>query len=232
MTSGQERAPVAHPRRVRSFVRREGRLTTGQAQALSSLWPVYGFTTADAGDADRVFGRSAPLVLEIGLGNGDATLWRAERDPERNYLGVEVHRPGVGGLLHRAHQAGVANLRVACVDAVELVEALPRERLAACIIEFPDPWPKRRHHKRRLIQPDFVAVLAERLAYDGRLLLATDWAEYAEHMVAVCNAEPRLRNVADDGGFVPRPDSRPPTRFEQRGVRRGHAVHDLEYRRV
>lgn len=220
-------------RRVRSFVRREGRMTTAQADALERLWPAYGVEPSDAADIQSRFMRPAPLVVEIGFGGGEATLWRAQQDPGRNFLGIEVHRPGVGGLMLRANQAGLDNLRVACTDAVEFVEAMPTGTLDTAIIEFPDPWPKKRHHKRRLVQPAFIATLVERLVVDGSLLLATDWADYAEHMLEVLEAEPRLRNMAPNGaGFAPRSAWRPPTRFEERGLRRGHAVFDLVYRRV
>lgn len=220
-------------RRVRSFVRREGRMTTAQADALQRLWPEYGVEPTDAVDVQSRFARRAPLVLEIGFGSGEATLWRAQQDPGRNFLGIEVHRPGVGGLMLRAHQAGLDNLRVACTDAVEFVEAMPAQGLDTAIIEFPDPWPKKRHHKRRLVQPAFIAMLVERLAVGGSLMLATDWADYAEHMLEVLEAEPGLRNMAPDGhGFAPRSAWRPPTRFEARGLKRGHAVFDLVYRRV
>jgi len=220
-------------RRVRSFVRREGRMTTAQSDALEHLWSDYGVEPSDAADVQSRFARRAPLVVEIGFGSGEATLWRAQQDPGRNFLGIEVHRPGVGGLMLRANQAGLDNLRVACTDAVELIEAMPAGAIDTAIIEFPDPWPKKRHHKRRLVQPAFIAMLVERLPVDGSLLLATDWAEYAEHMLDVLEAEPSLRNVAPSGaGFAPRSAWRPPTRFEERGLRRGHAVFDLVYRRV
>ena len=154
-----EASAVLHPRRVRSFVLREGRITPAQAQALERLWPRYGIALEEAGDVQARFVRPAPLVLEIGFGNGEATLWRAQRDPERNYLGIEVHRPGVGRLMRRAEAEGVDNLRVSRCDGVEFLAAMPAQSIAACIIEFPDPWTKKRHHKRRLIRPDFLTLL-------------------------------------------------------------------------
>ncbi|WP_420428422.1 tRNA (guanosine(46)-N7)-methyltransferase TrmB [Algiphilus sp.] len=224
---------VAPLRRVRSFVRREGRMTPAQADALERLWPRYGVKLSDAGQVQARFVQPAPLTLEIGFGSGEATLWRAQQDPARNVLGIEVHRPGVGGLMLRAAQAGIDNLRVACTDAVEFIEAMPSASIETAIIEFPDPWPKKRHHKRRLVQPAFVATLVERIAPGGNLLLATDWADYAEHMLEVLEAVPALRNAAPAGrGYAPRSAMRPPTRFEERGLRRGHSVFDLAYRRV
>lgn len=220
-----------HPRRVRSFVLREGRITSAQAQALERLWPRYGVDLEAAGDVQARFDRLAPLVVEIGFGNGEATLWRAQRDPERNYLGIEVHRPGVGRLMRRAEAEEVDNLRVARCDAVDFIAAMPAASIDACIVEFPDPWTKKRHHKRRLIQPAFLELITAKLRSGGRLQLATDWAEYAEHMLAVCAAAPGLTNAAGDG-YAPRPETRPPTHFEARGLARGHEVFDLDFRRV
>jgi tRNA (guanine-N7-)-methyltransferase len=222
------------PRRIRSFVRREGRMTDAQKEAMERLWPRYGIAApAQPLDLAAVFGRAAPVVMEIGFGSGEYLLTRAGLEPGKNFLGVEVHRPGVGRVLHRADLAGQNNLRVACHDAVEVLrDGIPAGSLAELVIYFPDPWPKKRHQKRRLIQPEFVQLAATRLAAGGRLLLATDWANYAEQMLAVANAEPLLRNVSADGTYVPRPAARPTTRFEARGERLGHQVFDLEYERV
>lgn len=225
-------APVH--RRIRSFVRREGRLTDGQRDALDRLSARYA--------VDHVQGRidgtlfpalDAPLSLEIGFGAGDALLARAQARPHINHLGAEVHRPGVGRLLLRVEALGLDNVRVLSRDAVDVLrEQMAPATLDELIVEFPDPWHKTRHHKRRLIQPDFVRLACERLKPGGTLYLATDWAHYAEQMRQVCNAEPLLRNCAADGGFVARPPSRPITRFEARGERLGHAVFDLAYLRV
>lgn len=222
-------AAEPHRRKVRSFVRREGRITPGQARALSELWPRYGVDPpAGALDPVRVFGRDAPVVLEIGFGNGDHLLARAQAEPDRNFLGVEVHRPGVGRLLARAEGVGLANLRVACHDAVEVLrDWLTESCLSELLIYFPDPWPKKRHHKRRLVSPAFAPLAASRLAPGGHLRLATDWANYAEQMVAVLGAESSLR-----GGLVERPASRGVTKFETRGRKLGHEVFDLDYVRV
>jgi tRNA (guanine-N7-)-methyltransferase len=226
--------PPAHRRLVRSFVRREGRLTVAQSRALEVLWPRYGVEAPSAPlDLAQLFGRAAPVVFEIGFGMGDHLLSRITAEPERDFFGVEVHRPGVGRLLHLADAAGCGNLRVACHDAVEVLrDWLKPASLDEIVIQFPDPWHKKRHHKRRLIQPAFAALAASRLKPGGRLSLATDWAPYAEHMLSVLNAQAELRNEAADGGCVPRPPTRLRTRFEQRGERLGHAVFDLSYRRI
>lgn len=223
--------PKAGFRIVRSYVRREGRMTGAQKRALETLWPRYGVDGPF--DPRRAFGRDAPMVLEIGFGNGDHLLARAQAQPEKNFLGVEVHRPGVGRLLLRAEALGLTNLRVACDDAVEVLrDWLPEASLDEVMIYFPDPWPKKRHHKRRLIQPELAHRVASRLKPGGILRLATDWADYATHMLAVLNAETLLRNESPAGGFIPRPPDRPATKFEQRGERLGHPVRDLAFRRV
>lgn len=217
-------------REIKSFVRREGRMTDSQKESLERLWPRYGLDAPAPGqrlDLDAVYGRAAPKVFEIGFGAGDALLFRAERAPERDYLGVEVHRPGVGRVLNRADKAGLGNLRVACHDAVEVLrDWLAPESLDELILEFPDPWHKTRHHKRRIVQPAFASLVASRLKPGGLFRLATDWVPYAEHMREVLDAAPEF-----EGGPVPRPDSRPITRFEARGERLGHVVTDFCYRR-
>ncbi len=229
-----DEASVAPPRRIRSFVRREGRLTEGQRDALQRLAPQFSLDRLSGSlDLPDLFGRVAPVCFEIGFGSGTALLARAQAQAERNHLGIEVHRPGVGRVLIEIERLGLRNVRVMTRDAVEVLrEQIAPVALAELVIEFPDPWHKTRHHKRRLIQPDFVRLACSRLAPGGFLRLATDWAHYAEQMREVCNAEPQLQNVAADGGFVPRPDARPVTRFEARGERLGHAVFDLAYRRT
>ncbi|TXH04593.1 MAG: tRNA (guanosine(46)-N7)-methyltransferase TrmB [Nevskiaceae bacterium] len=225
---------LAHLRRIRSFVRREGRMTDGQKTALERLWPRYGLDAPAAPcDLAQVFGRSAPVVFEIGFGNGDHLLARAQSEPQHDFIGVEVHRPGVGRLLHNAEKAGLNNLRAACHDAVEVLEHwIVDGALHEAVIYFPDPWHKKRHNKRRLVQPAFVDLLARKIHSGGRLLLATDWAPYAAHMLEVLNAAPGFVNVASDGRYVPRHPTRPKTRFEARGERLGHEVFDLEFRRL
>lgn len=219
----------AQRRAIRSFVRREGRITPAQQDALERLWPRYGLEPAGRLlDPAEVFGRAAPLAVEIGFGSGDHLLASAQARPADNFLGIEVHRPGVGRVLQQAEKLGLDNLRVVCVDAVEtLRQSLPPGIVDEIVIFFPDPWPKKRHHKRRLVQPEFTRVLAQALRAGGRLRLATDWADYARHMLEVLSAEPLLA-----GGAIERPADRPLTRFESRGLRLGHAVADFEYRKV
>lgn len=218
-------------RTVRSFVIRRGRSTVAQERALNELWPKYGieFTPATL-DLATVFERSAPTMLEIGFGAGEALLTFAESHPEMNCLGIEVHPPGVGHLLLGIERAQLSNVRVIMHDAVEVLEQqIAPESIALAHIFFPDPWPKKRHHKRRLIQPPFVELLARVLEPNGTLRLATDWEHYALHMREVLDASPLFENLAGAQGFVPRPDDRPLTRFEKRGQRLGHEVWDLHY---
>jgi tRNA (guanine-N7-)-methyltransferase len=224
--------PKSH-RPIRSFVRREGRITPAQARALKELWPRYGVEAGDTPlDFTALFGRRAPVHVEIGFGNGAALAAMAAAHPQNNYLGIEVHRPGVGALLRRIEAEGLANVRVACTDAKEFLERqIPENSLSAVYVFFPDPWHKKRHHKRRLIQPEFVALLAQTLRPDGLLHLATDWEDYARHMLQALTADPGFENLSPDGAFVPRPAERPPTRFELRGQKLGHTVRDLIFRR-
>lgn len=223
----------AHPRSIRSFVTRAGRITAAQERALAELWPKYG-VAANSGPLElgRLFGRAAPCTLEIGFGNGENLSALARAHPERDYLGVEVHRPGVGRLLLALEQRALNNVRVICQDAVEVLERqIPPGALDEVLVLFPDPWPKKRHHKRRLIQAPFVTLLERALAPHGVLRLATDWQPYALEMLTVLGAAPRLRNLAPGAGFVPRPAERIPTRFELRGTRLGHEVWDLAFSR-
>ncbi len=222
-----------HPRSIRSFVVRTGRITPAQQRALAQLWPKYGVEFEPKPlDFDAVFGRRAPRVLEIGFGNGENLATLASKHPERDYLGVEVHTPGVGRLLLSVESLGLTNVRVICRDAVDVLEyQIPPDSLDEVLILFPDPWPKKRHHKRRLIQGPFVELLASRLAPAGVLRLATDWEPYAEQMLEVLRACPQLENLSEDGTFVPRPAERIPTRFEKRGERLGHRVWDLAFRK-
>ena len=217
-------------RSIRSFVRREGRLTPGQQRALERLWPRYGLATDGRPlDLDAVFGRQAPRHLEIGFGKGEALLDMAQAQPEADFIGIEVFRPGAGHLLRQLEARGLDNVRVMIADAVEVLrDQIPTRSLAAVYIFFADPWHKKRHHKRRLIQPAFVDLLAERMATDGRLYLATDWQDYAEHMLAVLSASPHFRNAAGSG-YAPRFALRPLTKFERRGQHLGHDVWDLQF---
>lgn len=223
-----------------SFVHQRNRLTEGQAQAWERLWPEYGADVADllSGalpyDPSAWFGRTVPLVLEIGSGTGESTAAQAAAAPDTDHLAVEVFEPGLAQLLMRIGEAGLTNLRLLRGDAVDLMgERVPPGSLAAIRIFFPDPWPKRRHHKRRLVQPEFAALAASRLAIGGLLHLATDWADYAAQMRAVGTAEPLLENVTDaPDGWTPRPPWRPVTKFERRARAEGREVRDLLFRRV
>jgi tRNA (guanine-N7-)-methyltransferase len=218
---------------VRSFVVRAGRMTVAQERAWHELWPRYGIETGGTPlDIAAIFGREAPRTLEIGFGNGESLVALAAAHPDRDYLGIEVHRPGVGHLMLRAEELALANVRAICRDAVEVLqECLAPGTLDEVLLYFPDPWPKKRHHKRRIVQPDFVALVASRLRPGGTLRMATDWEPYAAHMLEVASGCAALRNESPDGAFVPRPDSRPVTRFERRGHRLGHGVWDLAFRR-
>jgi tRNA (guanine-N7-)-methyltransferase len=221
-------------RSIRSFVVRAGRMTVAQERAWQELWPRYGVETgSDPLDLAGVFGRAAPCTLEIGFGNGESLVALAAAHPGRDFLGIEVHRPGVGHLMLRAEELKLGNLRAICRDAVEVLQqCIATGALDEVLLYFPDPWPKKRHHKRRILQPEFVALVADRLRTGGVLRMATDWQPYAEHMLEVASACALLRNESPDGGFVPRPDSRPVTRFERRGHRLGHGTWDLAFSRT
>ncbi len=221
-------------RHIRSFVRREGRFTPAQQRAFEQHWARFGMDPATpAPDWGQVFARSAPLVLEIGFGNGEQLLWAARNEPERNFIGIEVHRPGVGRLMNGLAENNVENVRLYNHDAVEILDrAFVPSALSEVRIYFPDPWPKKRQQKRRLIQAQFVSLLATRVTSGGRLHLATDWAEYAEHMLGVLDASPQWRNLAGKGNFSPQPSTRIQTHFERRGVRLGHGVWDLLHERI
>jgi tRNA (guanine-N7-)-methyltransferase len=221
-------------RKIRSFVKREGRLTKGQAAALERSWPTMGLTH-DQGllDLTAVFGRQAPTVLEIGFGMGKSLVAMAAAAPEKNFIGIEVHRPGVGACLMDAEEAGLTNLRVFEHDAVEVLEdCIADGSLSTVQVYFPDPWHKKRHHKRRLIQPEFVELLRRKLAIGGIIHLATDWENYAEHMLEVMNSAKQWRNLSETNTYIPRPSERPLTKFEKRGERLGHGVWDLKFERV
>jgi tRNA (guanine-N7-)-methyltransferase len=223
--------PASAPLRrgIRSFVVRAGRMTEAQTRALAELGPRWIVPYAEAAvDWSEVFGRDAPRVLEIGFGMGDATAEIAAAQPQTDFIGVEVHPPGIGALLQRIDAAALTNLRIIQHDAVPVLQhMIAPHSLAGLHIYFPDPWPKKRHHKRRLIQPEFVRLAASRLRHGGYLHCATDWQPYAEHMLEVLGAEPALRNTAAD--YAPRPPWRPVSKFERRGLRLGHGVWDLVF---
>lgn len=233
-SSNAASSPEPQHRTIRSFVIRGGRATVAQQRALDELWPRYGVEFApQAIDLEQMFARAAPRMLEIGFGAGEALLAFAQAHPELDCIGVEVHKPGVGHLLLGAEAAGLSNLRIICHDAVEVLQQqLAPGSIQLIHIFFPDPWPKKRHHKRRLIQPALVELLARVLAVNGTLRLATDWEPYAMHMREVIDASKSFVNESPETGFAARADERPVTRFERRGQRLGHGVWDLSYRRI
>lgn len=220
-------------RRIRSFVRRQGRLTKGQQQALDTLWPVMGVEyQPEPVDLPALFGREAPVTLEIGFGMGASLVTMAQNTPHQNFLGIEVHAPGVGACLAAAKEADVQNLRVMCHDAVEVLEKMiPDNSLRMVQLFFPDPWHKARHNKRRIVQVPFAELVMRKLKLGGVFHMATDWEAYAEHMLEVMNSIDGYRNQSEQQNYVPRPETRPLTKFEQRGQRLGHGVWDLMFER-
>jgi tRNA (guanine-N7-)-methyltransferase len=218
-------------RPVRSFVRREGRLTEGQQRALDELLPRCNAPAAGPIDPAAAFDRTAPTVLEIGFGNGESLAQMASARPDWNYLGVEVHRPGVGHLLLLLEREDIGNVRVVCDDAQTVLGRLPDGALHGLQLFFPDPWPKKRHHKRRLVQPEWAQAIRRRLAVGGFLHMATDWEDYAEHMRTVLDAAPGFR-AATPAETAARTADRPQTKFERRGRKRGHGVWDIVYIRI
>lgn len=220
---------IARP--IRSFVLRQGRVSSAQQRAYDTLMPRFGVTYRPAAlDLNQAFGRDASKILEIGFGMGETTARIAAAQPENDYLALEVHTPGVGALLKTLADQSIGNVRIIQHDAVEVVrEMLEPETLHGIHIFFPDPWPKKRHHKRRLVQPGFIALLASRLKSVATIHVATDWAEYAEQALGVLVAEPSLTNTVD--GYATRPASRPLTKFEERGLKLGHPVFDIIFRK-
>jgi tRNA (guanine-N7-)-methyltransferase len=227
-------AAGVYVRKIQSFVKREGRLTTGQAKSIDKYWPTMGLTHKDGmQDFSETFGRVAPVVLEIGFGMGKSLVEMAKNEPDKDFIGIEVHRPGVGACLGEAAEQGVDNLRVYEHDAVEiLADCIADGSLARMQLFFPDPWHKTRHHKRRIVQPEFVQKLRSKLAIGGVFHMATDWENYAEHMLEVMTHAEGYRNQSESNDYVPRPEQRPLTKFEQRGHRLGHGVWDLMFERV
>jgi tRNA (guanine-N7-)-methyltransferase len=219
--------------RIRSYVLRTGRMTPAQRRAYAEGWQRWGIEfDAKPLDLQALFGREGPCVLEIGFGMGQSLADMAQANSRANFIGIEVHRPGVGRLLHTIAERDIDNIRVYCHDAVDVLrECIADTSLDAVQIFFPDPWHKKRHNKRRLIQPGFVAQLARKLRPGGMLHLATDWDDYAQQMMVVLSATEGLSNTCGEGAFSPRPEQRPPTKFEQRGERLGHGVWDLVFLR-
>jgi len=220
-------------RPIRSYVLRQGRLTRGQERAFALFWPRLGLNYQPTPlDLHALFGNTHPVHLEIGFGNGESLAAMARDNPDNNYIGIEVHRPGVGHLLMKLEEYGCSNVRVCRHDAVEVLrDMIPVRSLAGVYLFFPDPWHKKRHHKRRIVQPEFLKLLARKLCPGGFLHAATDWEDYADHMLGTLKNSPDFGNTARQGDFVPRPDYRPLTKFEQRGLRLGHGVWDLIFER-
>lgn len=223
--------PEYKQKSIRSFVIRAGRMTDAQKKAFAAHWPSYGLSLFDGPlDTAKAFGRTAPVVLEIGFGMGDSLLQMASNEPDKDFIGIEVHPPGVGRLIYAAAEAGINNLRVYMADAKDVLEdCIADNSLDRLQIYFPDPWHKKKHNKRRIVQPEFVAALRPKLKTGGLLHLATDWENYAEQMQEVMDGAGGFANTGE--GFVPRPAFRPVTKFEKRGERLGHGVWDLLYRR-
>ncbi|MEE9254409.1 MAG: tRNA (guanosine(46)-N7)-methyltransferase TrmB [Pseudomonadales bacterium] len=220
-------------RSVRSYIRRQGRITRAQARAREQYWSEFGIELRSARlDVTQLFCRTAPLVVEIGFGMGRCLLELAERHPECNFIGIDVYRAGVGALLDGVHRKGLDNVRVFEADAIDVLEhGFRPATVAKLLVYFPDPWPKKRHHKRRLVKRSFLDLAASRLEPRGQLLIATDWAPYAVEMLDVLKAHPLFANAGGADGFAARPAQRPLTRFEERGIRLGHAVYDLVFER-
>lgn len=233
-TATDEKPDPSH-RPIRSFVLRQGRLTKGQQSAMDTYWSQFGVDESDEPlDFAALFGNDNPVTLEIGFGMGGSLAEMAKAAPERNFLGIEVHTPGVGHLLHLVGEYELQNVRVMNYDAAEIIrKRIPNGSLDCVQLYFPDPWHKKRHNKRRLLQTDFVTRMAELLHDGGTFHMATDWEDYALHMAEVMQAHPAFATTATDGtAFVPRPDFRPLTKFENRGLKLGHGVWDLIYRKV
>lgn len=222
-------------RRIKSFVLRQGRMSQSQQRAMDNNWPKFGLEVENGLlDLDQLFGQeNAPTIIEIGFGMGTSLAEMAEANPEQNYIGIEVHRPGVGALLKLVEEKGLTNVRVFNHDAIEVLEkCIPKESLTAVYLFFPDPWHKKRHNKRRIVQPEFAKTIASHLKLGGHFHMATDWEDYSEHMMEVMSAAPDFNNTQTGTEFTPRPDYRPLTKFEARGHRLGHGVWDLIFEKV
>lgn len=226
-----EKKQTIHLRSIRSFVRRQGRMSKTKKEAIPTLWQRYGLDRTDhLLDLDAVFQRSSSRILEIGFGMGDSLLRQAQENPAQDYIGIEVHKPGVAALLTAMDTNNVTNVRLFCADANEILKhCIPADSLDAIQIFFPDPWPKRRHHKRRLIQPSFIELLRPLLKTQAKLHLATDWQDYAQQMLTVLSEIVGFQNLAGEKQFAPRPKERPLTKFETRGQQLGHNVWDLVF---
>lgn len=228
----QNRPNITH--RIKSFVLRQGRLSAAQQKAIDTQWPKFGLTVEDTLlDFKQLFGREAPTIVEIGFGMGKSLAEMAEANPQQNYIGIEVHRPGVGALLKLVEEKGLTNIRVYNHDAIEVLEkCIPKNALAGVYLFFPDPWHKKRHNKRRILQAPFAQTIATHLTPGGQFHMATDWEDYALHMMEVMSAAENYRNISGEGQYTPRPEYRPLTKFEARGHSLGHGVWDLIFERI
>ncbi|OAI16487.1 tRNA (guanine(46)-N(7))-methyltransferase [Methylomonas lenta] len=221
------------PAKIRSYIRRQGRATAGQKLAMESYWDKYCLSPEQDFDAEQSFGRQAPLIVEIGFGNGDSLAHMAAANPDFNYLGIEVHRPGVGHLMLLLEQRGISNVRIYHHDAIEILEQkIVDNSVAGVHLFFPDPWHKRRHHKRRIVRPSFLELLQKKLVTGGYFHAATDWKDYAKNMLATLSTDVSLKNSSPAGDYCPRPDYRPMTKFENRGLNLGHGVWDLIFTKL
>lgn len=234
MSQTVEIKPEFKQKAIRSYVIRGGRITEGQKKAFDRAWAGYGLSLFDGAlDYQRVFGRQAPVVLEVGFGMGDSLLAMAQAEPDKDFIGIEVHPPGVGRLINNAAKEGLSNLKVYMADAVDVLEdCIPDGSLARFQLYFPDPWHKKKHNKRRIVQPEFMQLVAAKLQTGGVCHLATDWEAYAEHMMEVMSLAPNYQNQAEPYHFSPRPAHRPLTKFENRGQKLGHGVWDLLFERT
>ena len=225
---------VDHPRTIKSYVVRSGRMTPGQEKAYEASWSLYGVEANEQVlDYEKLFGRQAPVIVEIGFGMGDSLIEMATEHPDNDYLGIEVHKPGVGRLLSKISERALTNLRVMQFDAVEVLKnQIPDESLSAVYLFFPDPWHKKRHHKRRIVQDDFIQLIRKKLQLSGQFHMATDWEHYAIQMLDSMKKAPGFKNCAQDGEYIPRPDYRPVTKFERRGERLGHGVWDILFEKT
>jgi len=222
-----------HHRPIRSFVRREGRITPAQRRALDELWPRFGLDADVSVDTETVFGRVRPTIVEVGFGNGGALLQMAEENPDKNYIGMDTHRPGAGRLLLQLAEREITNVRVMCEDAKLILEkSFSPDSIDTVLIFFPDPWHKKRHHKRRLIQTGFVKSIVQALKPGGRIYVATDWRDYAEHIMQVLSNEPALENCVGKFQYARRPGYRPLTKYEQRSQALGHEVWDMIFHKA
>ena len=219
-------------RRIRSFVKREGRLTPGQQNAINTGWPIFGLTADAAISPSELFANDNPTTLEIGFGNGESLVEMAANNPSKNYIGIEVHRPGVGHLLRLVLEKKLNNLRVFDTDAIDVLQqAIPEHSLDCVQLFFPDPWHKKRHHKRRIVQKEFLDLIANKLKNNGLFHIATDWENYAEHIIETLNQHRQFENTAEKD-YVIRPNHRPITKFEKRGQRLGHGVWDIIFKKT